>query len=420
MIYLFIHQNFPGQYRHLARHFADRPDDEVYFITQPNANRMRGVTTLAYQPDRADPAGVHPLAYEIDTGIRNGLACAEKCKELRQKGIRPDIIIGHCGWGETLFVKDVFPDAPMLSYFEFFYRFRGADVGFDPEFAGLTSPEHLRTRNAINLMAFAATDWGHSPTYWQRSLYPPEMQRRISAIHEGADTDRVRPDPDAWLRIGGTVLTRTDEVVTYVSRNLEPYRGFHSFMRALPAIQRRRPNCHVVLVGGDSVSYGNRTVPGTTYREVLLDELNGKLDLSRIHFLGQIPYEEYVNLLQVSSVHVFLTYPFVLSWSFIEAMAAGCLVIGSATSPVLEVLEDRRNGLLVDFFAHEVIAERVDEVLDHPDRMQDLRDAARTTAVRGFDLKRRQLPAWEALIDDIVAGRCPALDVNPKRDGSIS
>ena len=413
MIYLFIHQNFPAQYRHLARHFADQPGNSVYFITQPNKNAMKGVTTLVYKPERPSRNGVHPFSYEVDGGIRTGVASAEVCRSLQQQGIRPDIVIGHNGWGETLFVKDIFPDVPLLAYFEFFYHYRGVDVGFDPEFATIFShPAHLRTRNAINLMGFDAADWGHTPTRWQRSVYPPEMRRRITAIHEGIDTDIAHPDPKAWIRLNHQVLSRGDEVITYVARNLEPYRGFHIFMRALPEILRRRPRSQVVIVGGDGVSYGYPTLPGTTYRETMLRELGGKLDLSRVHFLGQVPYDIYLKLLRVSSAHVYLTYPFVLSWSFLEAMASGCLLIGSRTPPVLEVLQDGVNGLTVDFFSPAMLADRVDEVLDHPDRMQALRDRARETVREGFDLKRRQLPLWQGLIDDIIEGRRPELNLN--------
>lgn len=413
MIYLFIHQNFPGQYRHLARHFADQPGNSVYFITQPNKNQMLRVTTLVYTPDKPERNGCHPFTVEIDAGIRTGLAVAKVCRSLQRQGVRPDIIIGHNGWGETLFVKDVFPDVPLLAYFEFFYHSRGVDVGFDPEFATIFGdPMHLRTRNAVNLMGFDAADWGNTPTYWQRSVYPPEMRRRISVVHEGVDTSLVRPDDDAWFRVGDQVLTRDDEVITYVARNLEPYRGFHIFMRALAEIQRRRSRCRALVVGGDGVSYGYPTLPGTTYRETMLRELDGKLDLSRVHFLGQVPYEIYVNLLQVSSVHIYLTYPFVLSWSFIEAMAAGCLMIGSNTPPVLEAIEDRINGLVVDFFSPSAIADGVDEVFEHVDRMQVLRQRARQTAQERFDLKTRQLPRWKQLISEIIAGRRPQRDLD--------
>jgi glycosyltransferase involved in cell wall biosynthesis len=246
------------------------------------------------------------------------------------------------------------------------------------------------------------------------------MRRRITVLHEGVDTALVRPNANASFRVGDRRLTRDDEVITFVARNLEPYRGFHILMRALPEIQRRRPKCHVLIAGGDGTSYGYPAMPGTTYRETMLRELKGKLDLARIHFLGQIPYQSYLNLLQVSSAHIYLSYPFVLSWSFIEAMAAGCLLIGSATPPVLEVLQDRVNGLAVDFFAQGNIAELVDEAFDHPHRMQALRAAARKTAVEEFDLTTRQLPLWKALIDDVVAFRYPALNCNASRDRAVT
>jgi glycosyltransferase involved in cell wall biosynthesis len=408
---VFIHQNFPGQYRHLARYMADQPGNSVYFVTQSEANDMRGVTKILYKPQLPTRATTHPFTADIDRAIRTGLAAAAACRGLRDQGVRPDLAIGHSGWGETLFVKDVFPDVPLLACFEFYYAAQGLDVDFDPEFASIFSdPARLRTRNAVNLMSYAAADWGHTATRWQRSLYPAEMQRRITAIHEGVDTDAVRPDPEAWIQLArhDITLNRGDEVVTYVSRNLEPYRGFHSFLRAVPEIQRRRPRAHVVIVGGDGVSYGGPPPAGRNYREWMIGELGDRLDYGRIHFLGQIPYDRYLKLLQVSSVHVYLTYPFVLSWSFVEALATGCLVLGSATPPVLEVLEDGVNGLTVDFFSPGAIADRIDEVLDAKDRLQTMRDAARRTAVRRFDLKRRLLPRWTRLIDDVLDGKHPA------------
>jgi glycosyltransferase involved in cell wall biosynthesis len=408
MIYLFIHQNFPAQYRHLVRHLADQPENQVYFITQPNQNEMPGVHKQVYTPDLPGVVGCHPYVVAFDVAVRTGLAVLRCCRELRESGVRPDIVLGHCGWGETLFVKDAFPDAPLLSYFEFFYRPAGVDVGFDPEFAPAAEDDgaRLRVRNAVNWLTFEKSDWGHAPTQWQKSLYPPAMQARISALHEGIDCQRVRPDRRAWLKLrrGDLVLTKSDEVVTYVARNLEPYRGFHIFMRALPTLLRRRPRAHVLIAGGDGVSYGNPPPPGTTFRGLLLREVGDALDMSRVHFLGQVPYEVYLNILQVSSVHVYLTYPFVLSWSFLEAMAAGCLVVASATAPVLEVLRDGRNGLAVDFFSIARICDRIDEALDHPDRMRAARRAARAMVVREFDFRTRALPRWLELLDR-VAGR---------------
>jgi glycosyltransferase involved in cell wall biosynthesis len=411
VIVVFIHQNFPAQYLHVARHLGQTPGNRVYFITQAEHNELPGVIKLIYKPDHPANTACHPYTTALDTAVRTGMAVADVCRRLRDRGIVPDLIIGHCGWGETLFVKNVFPAVPLLTNFEFFYHSSGADVGFDPEFAPPNAGDdaRLQVRNGLNRMSFAASDWGHTATAWQRSLFPPAMQSEISLVHEGVDTDRVRPDSNAWLKLGrdGLVLTPDDEVISYVARNLEPYRGFHVFMRALPEILRRRPRAHVVIAGGDGISYGEPPPRGRTYREMLLSELGDRLDMERVHFVGHLPYDVYLNLLQVSSVHVYLSYPFVLSWSFLEAMSAGCVVLASATAPVLEVLRDRENGLAVDFFAVACLCDRIDEVLEHPDRMQALRAAARATAVRDFDLKSNLLPRWLDLMGTLANGQRP-------------
>jgi glycosyltransferase involved in cell wall biosynthesis len=412
MNYLFIHQNFPAQYRHVVRDLASRPENRVVFITQPNENSMGDVTKVTYPKDERAAVNCHAYSGEVDRAIYAGASVADVCRRLRDEGFRPDLIVGHSGWGETLFVKDIFPDVPLLANFEFYYHFQGVDVNFDPEFVSIfNDPARLRTRNATNLLAFEAADWGHSATAWQRSLYPPEMRPRISVLHEGVDTDLVRPQRDASLTVPGMqrALTPRDQVVTYVARNLEPYRGFHMFMRALPQVLRRCPRAHVLIVGGDGVSYGAPPPPRSTFRDMMLNELGSKLDLKRVHFLGMIDYQVYLTLLQVSTVHVYLTYPFVLSWSFIEALASGCLVIGSATPPVLEVLRDGENGIAVDFFSPRALANRIEAALGDPGRMQAIRDAARATAVDQFDLKRILLPRWHALFDDLINHRRPVI-----------
>jgi len=406
--YLFIHQNFPGQYQHVVRHLADRPQNRVFFITQPNTNEMRGVTKLVYPVDEAAAGALHPFLPEFDQAVRNGLGVAELCRGLEAKGIRPDVIVGHAGWGETLFLKDVWPDVPLLGYCEFYYHLAGSDVGFDPEYpAHWIDGPRLRTKNAINHLALEAIDWGQTPTLWQQAQYPAPLRRAISVIHEGVDTDVAKPDPDAWIQLQrtGVKLSAGDEVITFVSRNLEPYRGFHIFMRALPALLKRRPNAQVLIVGADGVSYGRAAPTGTTYREMLLAEVGGEIDFDRVHFLGQISHGLFINILQLSAVHVYLTYPFVLSWSFMEAMAVGCLVVGSATTPVMEVLQDGQNGLLVDFFDGPGLVERIDEALSDPERMQALRANARQTILDQYDLKTVTLPAYLSLIDDVAAGR---------------
>jgi glycosyltransferase involved in cell wall biosynthesis len=412
MVIFFIHQNFPAQYLHLVSRLAAHKKNFIYFITQAEPWEIPGVRKVVYKPEPQEFSACHPFTSSFDAAVRNGDAVAQTCRHLRRNQIVPDIVLGHCGWGETLFVKDVFPDAPLLTYFEYFYHSCGADVGFDPEFSPHCEGDGARLliRNAINRLSFAATDWGHAPTRWQRSLFPVEMQSRISLLHEGVDTRKIKPDPKAWLKLAreNLVLNRRHEVITYVARNLEPYRGFHIFMRALPEILRRRPRAHVLIVGGNGVSYGDPPLCGGTYRQMMLNEVGKELDKERVHFLGQVPYHTYLNILQISSVHIYLTYPFVLSWSFLEAMAAGCLLLASATAPVREVLRDRENGLLVDFFSIDGICQRVDEALDHPDRMQSLREAARATAVEKFDTHSVALPRWERLLKDLARHRFPA------------
>ncbi len=407
MRFLFIHQNFPGQYQHVVRHLADQPENQVVFITQGNDNEMVGVSKVVYSTPRSAVGSPHIFVREFDDSVRNGFAVLEACRVLAAQGFRPDIVIGHNGWGEILFVKDVWPDVPLLGYFEFFYKAAGTDVGFDPEFpSNWIDGPRLRVKNAINLLGLDVVDWGQTPTEWQWTQYPADRRNHISVMHEGVDTDKARPDPNAWVAIDrlGLKLTRRDEVITYVARNLEPYRGFHIVMRTIPEILRRRPNARILLVGGDEVSYGRPPPDGTKYRSLLLRELEGKIDLDRVHFLGRVPHRLFVNILQISSVHLYLTYPFVLSWSFLEAMATGCLVLGSSTPSVTEVLKDGQNGLLVDFFDQKGIADRIDAVLDHPDRMQTLRDNARQTIIERYDLRTVTLPSYLKLIDTVIAG----------------
>jgi glycosyltransferase involved in cell wall biosynthesis len=244
-----------------------------------------------------------------------------------------------------------------------------------------------------------------APTHWQHRQFPAAQRGRIVTIHDGIDTDVVRP-------LTGPVGEPEKELITYVARNLEPYRGFHTFMRAIPEIQRRRPSARIVIVGGDEVSYSPRLPDGQTYRERLTKELDGKIDFSRVQFTGRIPYAEYVRLLQRSSVHVYLTYPFVLSWSMLEAMSAGCLVVGSRTPPVEEVIRDGENGLLTDFFSASAIAEKIDQALSMDQR--PLRERARATVVERYDLKRVCLPAQLRLVESLKRQRAdarPAADV---------
>jgi glycosyltransferase involved in cell wall biosynthesis len=401
---LFVHQNFPGQFVHIAKALADR-GHEVVALAVNRRSPLPHIKTIYYKPQRSSSTQIHPFAVDFETKLIRAEACAAAAAQLKQDGFYPDVIYAHTGWGESLFLKDIWTQATLLGYFEFYYHAQGADCNFDPEFSEQTVQDAMRIRakNASQLLALEQADCGVSPTQWQWSTFPAVYQDKISVIHDGIDTARVMPDPKVKMQFTRDNLTLTpqDEVITFVSRNLEPCRGYHQFMRALPEIMARRPLAHVVIVGGDGVSYGVSPANGQTYRQQFFEEVKDRVDVSRIHFLGKVPYEAFIRVVQLSSVHVYLTYPFVLSWSMLEAMAAQALVVGSATAPVTEVIRDGENGLLVDFFSSEDLVNAVCKVLEHPDRMLEIRRQARRTILEWVDLATVCLPRQIELIETL-------------------
>ena len=396
---LLVHQNFPGQYKHLAARFGADPGVQVVAIgEQDNLSKrpdIPGVQRLAYRVAREVGKEIHPYLRNIEAAVLRGQAVARIAMQLRAKGFVPDLICAHPAWGEALYLREIFPDSRILAFFEFYYLSQGADMGFDPEFPA-TLDDHLRIRtwNMVQQSSFFSADAGITPTRWQASVYPAEFQAKMNIIHDGIDTDTLRPNPAARFPLSdGRFLTRSDEVISFISRGLEPYRGFHIFMRALPDLMRRRPNAQIVIVGGDIPSYGRRPKDAANWREYLLREVGDKIDPNRLHFVGKIPYPAFVSLLQISRAHVYLSYPFVLSWSMLEAMAAGAPVIASRTPPVTEFIRHETNGLLFDFFDRQALVEAVCRALDDADLSQALTRSARQTIVEGYDLERVCLPA---------------------------
>jgi len=400
MRYLFIHQNFPGQFRHLVKLLADDLGNEVVGVGE--VRNLKGhpvlhsrIRVLGYQPHDSGNKNTHHYLKDFEGHLRRGQSIVRLLLKLRhEEGFQPDVVIAHPGWGEGLFLKDVFPHAKVIQYCEYYYHSQGSDMGFDPEFPSTLDDQfRIRIKNSTQLNSLIDCDLGISPTKWQRSLYPIELQNKISVIHEGIDTDVVKPDSDVWVELNGLLLLQPgDEIVTYVARNLEPHRGIHTFIRCLPILQSLRPNARVIIVGADGVSYGRRLPQGQTYRKHYCAEVQDRVEWKKVHFVGKLPYHDYLKVLQISAVHVYLTYPFVLSWSMLEAMAAGCLVIGSDTPPVKEVIEDQVNGLLVDFFNPEHLANTVAAVLENPVQYLPIRDRARQTVVERYDLKTICLP----------------------------
>lgn len=382
---LFLHSNFPAQYRHVATALAKDKNNQVVFGTKNKDTSLPGIFKAIYEPSRNPHASTHHYVKPLESAVLQGQAVFKLLDKLKAQGFVPDIICGHSGWGPTLFVKEAFPDTPLICYFEWFYHARGSDADFDPaEPLNVDDMARIRTKNAPILIDLYTCDRGLSPTYWQRAQFPQEFQSKISVLHDGVDTNYFKPNPGAKLVLPNLDLSHVDELVTYVARGMEPYRGFPQFIEAIAYVQERRPNCHVVIVGDDRVCYGKSLPDGSSYKDFMLKKV--PLDLTRVHFTGSLPYGQYLQVIQASSVHVYLTRPFVLSWSMIEAMSTGCLVVGSDTAPVTEIIQDGENGLLVDFFSPQKIADRIDEVLDHPTRLAEIRFQARKTVLERYDL----------------------------------
>jgi glycosyltransferase involved in cell wall biosynthesis len=402
---LFLHNNFPAQYRELARTLAADPNNRVVYGTKhtDDSVQLAGVKKVNYMPARDPRPTIHHYVRSYENSVLHGQAVYRLALELRKAGFVPDVVCSHAGWGNGIFVKDAFPETKLLSYFEWFGHATGTDADFDPAYP-LDIDDYLRIRagNATLLVDLYSCDRGLSPTQWQQSQLPPEFQSKVTVLHDGVDTDYFFPDPEQKINFPdlNLDLTGVDEIVTYVSRGMDLYRGFPQFYEAIARLTERRPNCHVVIVAGDRVAYGTAAPEGyNSFKDVMLEKM--PVDQNRVHFVGTLPYGYYKLILRASSVHVYLTRPFVLSWSFMEALASGCLVVASDTPPVRELAEDGVNALLVDFFDIEGICDRIEYALTHQTDLQSIRDNARQTIVDRYSQKDL-LPKHIELIREVA------------------
>ena len=413
---LFVHQNYPGQYKHLLKRLEAAREHDIVFLTQRReVPDPAGHRILRYTPSHKAAGDAYALSKDYETCTAAGVKVANICRKLDREGFRPDIVIGHAGWGETLFLKEVWPGVPVLAYFEYFYSAVGGAVGFDPEYPiSDQMPFIMAARNATQWVALGSCDAGQTATRWQFNRYPKPFQDRLTVVHEGIDTEALKPDPAAELGLGrlDRPLTRADEVVTYIARNLEPTRGFHVFMRALPAILDRRPAARAIIIGGEEVSYGRASSHPGGFKGEMMAEVGDRIDWSRVHFLGRVPYEGFRRVVQVSRCHVYLSVPFVLSWSLLEAMAMEATIVASDTAAIREVLRDGVNGRLVDFLKPAQLADAVCDVLARPTEFAALGKAARATVEHQYDLERVCLPAQARLINALVPKRL-ALPAGP-------
>ncbi|EEE35127.1 rb148 [Rhodobacteraceae bacterium KLH11] len=394
---LFVHQNMPGQYRELVQWLAAQGSHQLVFLTQRNpAPQFAGVTTVVYHPHHRPDAYAYGLSkvWEEATGVGFGVAMAARRLE-QEQGFRPDLVLGHTGWGELLFLKQIWPDVPILGFFEYFYNLTGGLVGFDPEEPiSDHTPFLLQARNAVPYASINTVDLGRVATQWQRDQFPGSFQSKLYTCHDGIRTDLLGPDPAVRIpleRLGRTV-SREDEVFTYMARNMERARGFHIFMRALPKILRERPKARVIVIGGSDTSYGRKSGHAGGFRAELEAEVGHLIDWDRVHFVGTVPYDTFCQIVQLSRCHIALTMPFVMSWSLLEAMAMQTIVVSSDVASVREAITHGENGLLVDFFNPAALADQVIDVLTNPGTYTHIGPKARASVVERFDFLSRCLP----------------------------
>jgi len=408
---LFVHQNFPGQYKHLIDYLAKK-DDVTIVGLGINALKIKvskRVSYKRYEPKRGNTEDLDPLLIETETKVIRGEACAEAALQLKHDGFQPDIICAHPGWGEALFLRDIWPKAPLLSYQEFWYEPNQQDHLFDPEFTQNTTwreSARIRMRTNAILHALNNSAWNISPTEFQKNSFPIHWQQYITTLHDGIDTQAIHPAtkvspitlPD------GSRLDHSEEIITYVNRAIEPYRGCHTLIRAIPRLQQLAPNAHLIIIGDPNINGYGKRLSHMTWAEYFFKEIQGDFDPSKVHITGTLPYDNYLHLLQLSKAHIYLTYPFVLSWSLLEAMSAGCRIIGSSTKPVQEIIDHGINGLLVDFFDPNQLAETTAEVIKNNSMGTHMGIMARKTILERYSL-HHCIPKHVNLLQDICNNR---------------
>jgi glycosyltransferase involved in cell wall biosynthesis len=411
---LFVHQNFPGQYLHIARELAAQGGHQLVSLSiEKPEYEIEGVIQVRYGINRGNQKGLHPWLTDLETKVIRGECCARAANTLKEKGFHPNIICGHPGWGEMLFLKEIWPDVPILAYQEFYYHAYGYDFDFDKELQKEPSWEDaakVRLKTANALIHSQAIDWSVTPTCFQKSTFPGFIRERTSVIHDGIDTELATPrkkDESISVEVGdGVIVNERDKIVSFVNRRLEPYRGCHTMIRAIPFIQERCPDAKIVLVGRqEGVSYGSPCEEGE-WKDRFLSEIKGSYNPDNVFFTGPLEYADYMSLMKITSAHIYLTYPFVLSWSMLEAMSCEAPIIGSQTPPVSEVIIDGQNGLLTDFFDSKMLADKVEILLKDKSLAISLGKAARQKVLEKYSLSRC-LPQQLALISLLASGALP-------------
>lgn len=406
---LFIHQNFPGQFLHLAPSLVSLGHNVSTITLNTNLNRSwNGVTVHKYKLLNNNRQQTSSLVTDFESKVIRAESCARAALTLKESGYNPDLIVAHPGWGEALFLQEIWPATILKLYAEYFYNVNNADSNFDPEFKKKDEIDlaKVKLKNANLYLSFDKCHSAICPTKWQASTFPDTIKNKISVIHDGIATDKLLPNRDVNLKLSnGKTLGKSDLIITFVSRSLEPYRGFHSFMRSLPTLFDQLPDLQVLIIGKEGTSYGAKPSGPKSWKQLYVEEVFPNLtkqQQEQVHFCGQIPYETYVSVLRISTVHVYLTYPFVLSWSLLESMSLGCAIVAADTAPVREVIKHEVTGLLFDFFSPVALADACIKLLCDKDLMASVRINARSAAVKNFDLRTVCLPKQQKwVLEDV-------------------
>jgi len=384
---LFVHNNVPAQFRDVARALV-AAGVPCAALGGPHAPGLEGVRLVRCPLQRGSTPGLLPLAVRAEADLIRARGAHAGAKALKAEGFDPAVIVGHPGWGETVLLDDVFPEARQVLFAEFFYKGRGSDIDFDTEFLPATEDALLngKSKNAVLSLALSDADAIVSPTPFQASCLPEVFRQDVRIIHEGVDTDAIRPAPaEPFALDDGRVIWPGTPVITHVNNKLEPLRGLHIFLRALPRLLDQVPDAQVLIVGeAQKRGYGGTAPDDLTWKDVCLRGLEGQLDPERVHFTGRIPHARMLAALRLSTAHVYYSYPFVLSWSLVEAMASGCYVIGSDSAPLRDAIQDGANGRLLPFFDVSALSEALIAACRDAGASAPLRAAARETAVAQY------------------------------------
>lgn len=364
---LLVHQNFPGQFRDLGPALCDR-GHELKAIGSSHRPTDPRIEVLRYEHRIRERTGMHPHSLEVDEWVHRSEQVAHLAMDLKQRGWAPDVMLAHPGWGEALLLRQVFPSTPLVIWPELWLR--PEHMGLDPAGLNVGQMHYLRIKDWLVDGAMADASVAVVPTRYQASTFPQRWQHKIAVVHEGVPESMLQLPRLQRLTIAKGITLEPDmPVVTFISRNLEPMRGFPTFMRALPRLLERHQTVQVVIVGGDDVSYSSAPEDGRSWKDLMLDELGDRIDRKRVHLFGRMPHDQLQKLYRRSDLHVYLSKAFVLSWSLLELMACGTPVLAEANSMMEELIQPGVNGALWRG-EPESLAEAILTLLHKPDQLK--------------------------------------------------